>query len=134
MNYALDSNTVIHFIHQEPNVKHHIDTIISNGGTLIIPTAVDYEVRRGFYVKSRPKNETIYEGLFASSILIDLTPKTWQRAMHIYADLRKQGITIGDFDVIIAASCVVNNHILVTTNTKHFENIDDLLLENWAED
>ncbi|MCL1999572.1 MAG: PIN domain-containing protein [Turicibacter sp.] len=133
MIYALDANIAIHFIHQEPNVHRMIDNVSLNGSKLVIPTAVDYEVRRGFYVNPNAKRELSYEHLYEKCTLIDLNSRIWQQAMQIYADLRKQGITIGDFDVIIAASCVVNSHILVTTNTKHFENIASLLLENWLE-
>jgi len=45
--------------------------------------------------------------------------------------LRKTGKTICDADILIAAHCIVNGYTLITHNTKHFENIEGLLLENW---
>jgi predicted nucleic acid-binding protein len=34
-------------------------------------------------------------------------------------------------DMLIAAVALANDAILVTHNTKHFENIDGLVLEDW---
>jgi tRNA(fMet)-specific endonuclease VapC len=40
--------------------------------------------------------------------------------------LRKQGNIIGDFDLMIAATCLANDLILLTNNLKHFERIEGL--------
>ena len=48
-----------------------------------------------------------------------------------YCTIRKNGIIADDADILIAAYCIQNNYILVTNNTKHFENIANLELENW---
>ena len=38
---------------------------------------------------------------------------------------------IEDMDLFIAATAIYNDLTLVTNNTKHFENIPLLKLENW---
>jgi tRNA(fMet)-specific endonuclease VapC len=43
----------------------------------------------------------------------------------------KIGITIDDFDLLIAATALTHNQILVTNNTKHFTKIKEITLENW---
>jgi tRNA(fMet)-specific endonuclease VapC len=50
----------------------------------------------------------------------------------IKSKYRKIGIGIDDFDLIIAATAIAYNQTLVTNNTKHFEPIKELKLENWA--
>ena len=46
--------------------------------------------------------------------------------------LKKMGIPLHDeFDLIIGASAIENNLILVTDNTKHFKNLDGIKIENW---
>jgi len=45
--------------------------------------------------------------------------------------LKHKGRPTGEIDTLIAAIAVANNAILVTHNTKHFENIDGLSLEDW---
>jgi tRNA(fMet)-specific endonuclease VapC len=55
----------------------------------------------------------------------------------IQADLEKAGQPIGLADVLIASIAIENNLILVTGNTKHYQNIQTLgyplLIDNWRE-
>ena len=52
-------------------------------------------------------------------------------AAAIRFDLRKQGNTIGEYDVLIAAIARVNQFTLVTHNTGEFSRIPNLLIEDW---
>jgi tRNA(fMet)-specific endonuclease VapC len=45
--------------------------------------------------------------------------------------LRKEGLMISDFDLLIGATAVANNLIMVTENTKEFQRISSLKIENW---
>jgi len=47
--------------------------------------------------------------------------------------LRKKGELIGLEDVLIAASALANQYIVVTANIRHFSRIKDLKVENWLE-
>ena len=49
----------------------------------------------------------------------------------ISAHLYRSGFTVGQLDIEIAASAVVNDMILVTNNTKDFRNIPGIELEDW---
>ena len=55
--------------------------------------------------------------------------------MEVFADIEAKlfdkGIRIEDMDLLIAATAIHNELTLVTNNTKHFENIPGLNLENW---
>lgn len=42
-----------------------------------------------------------------------------------------KGIRIEDMDLLIAATPIYNELTLVTNNTKHFENVPNLKIENW---
>jgi len=48
------------------------------------------------------------------------------------ARLRKEGMLIDDFDLLIACGAIVNDLIVVTDNTKHFERLT-VKLQNWIE-
>jgi len=50
----------------------------------------------------------------------------------INLDLQSRKITIDDADIFIAGYCIQNNFTLITNNTKHFENIKNLRIENWV--
>jgi predicted nucleic acid-binding protein len=41
-------------------------------------------------------------------------------------ELRKQGKIIGDFDLLIASTCLYHNLILLTNNWKHYEVVEEL--------
>jgi tRNA(fMet)-specific endonuclease VapC len=55
--------------------------------------------------------------------------------MEIFSGLkskyRKVGITIDDFDLLIAATALAYNQTVVTNNVKHFSRIEELKIENW---
>ena len=55
--------------------------------------------------------------------------------MEVFADIKAQmfdkGIRIEDMDLLIAATAIYNELTLVTNNTKHFENVPNLKIENW---
>jgi tRNA(fMet)-specific endonuclease VapC len=47
------------------------------------------------------------------------------------AKLRRAGTPIGDFDEMIAAHALSLDAVLVTDNTRHFQMVEGLALENW---
>lgn len=49
------------------------------------------------------------------------------------AELQRTGMTIGANDLMIAATAVANDLTLVTHNTKEFERVVGLELEDWEE-
>ena len=55
--------------------------------------------------------------------------------MSIYAKekakLRKSGKLIDDFDILIGATAVANNLILVTENENHLNRLSKINIENW---
>jgi tRNA(fMet)-specific endonuclease VapC len=50
----------------------------------------------------------------------------------ISAKLEKNGMPIGYADTMIAAHALSIDAILVTNNTKHFQSVKGLQLENWV--
>ena len=50
---------------------------------------------------------------------------------RLKASLRRNGTPVGDFDTQIAAHALAEDLILVTHNTRHFENVPGLKLEDW---
>lgn len=57
--------------------------------------------------------------------------------MEVFADIKaklfESGSRIEDMDLMIAATALYNDLTLVTNNTKHFEKIPNLKLENWKQ-
>jgi len=47
--------------------------------------------------------------------------------------LKKNGILISDFDLLIGVTSITNNLIMVTNNVKHLQRIKQIKIENWKE-
>ena len=47
--------------------------------------------------------------------------------------LRRTGRPVDDFDLMIGCTALRHGLTLVTRNTRHFANLENLLLENWID-
>ncbi len=63
--------------------------------------------------------------------IVDFNQQSADSYSRIRLSLRQKGRPSGETDMLIAAIAVANNAIFVTDNTKHFQHIEDLRLENW---
>jgi tRNA(fMet)-specific endonuclease VapC len=61
-----------------------------------------------------------------------LTLEVIDIATDSYADLRRRGQPVDDIDLLIAATAVAGDFVLVTQNTKHFERIAGLSVVDWS--
>jgi tRNA(fMet)-specific endonuclease VapC len=48
------------------------------------------------------------------------------------AKLRRQGLLVDDFDILIGSTAVANNMIMVTNNVSHLSRIDNIIIEDWT--
>lgn len=133
MEYAFDTNTIIHLMRGTDSVRDNREKAMKSGVRFIIPPFVNYEVRRGLIIKPIPKHIKAYDIIFDNCFLGEMNVDVWLRAAQIYAELYNKRFTVKDADILIAAFCIVNGYTLVTDNTSDFENIDGLHLENWVE-
>ena len=132
MDYALDTNIIIHLMRGTQSVKENRENAHNAGSQFIIPPFVNYEVRRGLFVKPVPRHEQAYNIIFENCTLGEMTVDTWICAAKIYSELYTKHFTVKDADILIAAFCLVEGYTLVTDNTKDFENINGLQLVNWV--
>ncbi len=64
--------------------------------------------------------------------ILNITPAIMETFGELKATLEKTGNPGDDMDLLIGSTALVHNLILVTNNTKHFEKIEGLELENWS--
>ena len=133
MTFALDTNTIIYLLNCDAKVAEKQNNALLAGGIFVIPPVVDYEIQRGLLYKPSPRKEKIYFYLRQHYSIGIMTPEMWVKSAQIYVDLRKNGFTVGDDDIFVAAFCLLNSYVLVTRNTKDFENITELKQVNWVD-
>ena len=132
MTYALDSNIISYIIRKNNEVMNRFKEIVDNGFEYNIPPMVYYEVKRWLTAKNATAQLALFDNLCRSTNNIVMDNRSWNKAVEIYAMLVKSGNIIGDGDILIASYCIVNDYTLVTNNTKDFERIPDLEIENWV--
>ncbi len=96
-----------------------------------ISTITAAELRYGAMKRN---NRTLTQKVQAFCNLVQCIDWNTDAAMA-YAQLRQeleeQGNIIGSMDMLIAASAIAEDAILVTNNTAHFSRISGLKIENW---
>lgn len=99
---------------------------------LTISIITRYEILRGLKAKDAERQILRFNEFCAANRLIAITEDVIERAAGIYAELYRTGKLIGDADILIAASALVNNCGLVTNNEAHFSRVAGLRVDNWA--
>jgi tRNA(fMet)-specific endonuclease VapC len=64
--------------------------------------------------------------------IISMDRSAAKEAAAIRAQLEKQGVPIGPYDLLIAGLARSRDLTLVTNNTQEFNRVDGLKIENWV--
>jgi tRNA(fMet)-specific endonuclease VapC len=78
--------------------------------------------------QSQAQLQRFLEGL----IVLGFDEATCNRFCQFRGELRIPSQTVGDFDLLIAATALVHDLTLLTNNRRHFERIRDLRVESAA--
>jgi len=132
MVYALDTNIIIRYLRNEPNVIQNFRNAVAANCDIIVPQAVNYEICRGLRLVTATRKKANYNILLQDCKIAKMDVPSWERAEAIYESLYRKGFTVGELDILIAAYCVTHNCTIVTNNVKDFKNIDGLMIVDWS--
>ena len=90
-----------------------------------------YEVLRGLRANQAARALNGFLRLAASSEVVPVSIAVLQRAADLWADARSGGYARNDADLIIAATALETQSVLVTGNTAHFEWVAGLSVADW---
>lgn len=132
--YLLDTNIVSEPIKRDAN-SNVIRSWLTHQNECAIPTLVLYEILRGYHrTPDSNKRNLIWQHIQNIMANIPILPYD-QKAAIWHAEqqvkLATEGKTPTLVDSQIAAIAKTNDLILVTRNTKDFNNFSELLIENW---
>ena len=127
----LDTNIVIYVIKQKPpQVRTKFNSVATQ---LCVSSVTVAELIYGAENSQYPeKNLYIVENFLSRLQILDYGLEAAIQYGNIKAILRKTGQLISDNDLHIAAHARSKGLILVTNNTKEFERVPALQLENWV--
>jgi len=127
----LDTDILSALMRKNPDVLAVARTYLAQHGQFTISIITRYEILRGLRAKGATKQTTRFELFCVRNKILPITDEVIVQAAEIYADLYKRGELIGDADILIAATAMVNGFGVSTNNEDHFRRVTGLYVENW---
>jgi len=131
MTFFLDTNICINFlVGKNPPLLNKIMSF--NPNDIKIPAIVKAELIHG--AEKSIKRDENHVKICAFLLPFEIIPFDSAGADFygkIKATIEKKGMLIGPNDLIIAATALARNAILVTDNTNEFNRVEGLVMENW---
>jgi tRNA(fMet)-specific endonuclease VapC len=130
--YFLDTNICIYYLRGlYRSIEEHFE-LISNQ-EIKIPIIVKAELIYGIEKsKLKERNRNVYKKFIEAFEIINLDDESLNQYAKIRLNLEENGIIIGSNDLLIAAIVLAHDGILITHNTKEFERIAGLHIEDWV--
>ncbi|OHC75303.1 MAG: plasmid maintenance protein [Rhodospirillales bacterium RIFCSPLOWO2_12_FULL_58_28] len=131
LRYMLDTNICIYAIKNRPLQVR--DIFNEHLGRLCMSSVSLAELFYGAEKSARPEhNLDIIESFAARLAVLPFEEKAAAHYGQIRSTLERKGVPIGPYDLMIAGHARCEGLILVTHNTKEFERVEGLRLENWT--
>ena len=131
MSYLLDTDTCIYWLRNRQSVRERVREIGWNKISICVITVA--ELYYGAYNSNRVTENLARAEFFIQNLpVLPLNDTALRRFGELKAELRRTGQPIADFDLLIASVALAAGYILVTNNTRHYERITGLQLENWT--
>ena len=127
----LDTDILSELLKQHPLVTQRTRLYLAEHDRLAFSIVTRYEILRGLRVKQAVVQAAAFEALCQVCIILPLTDRVVDRAAALYADLYQRGALLQDADLLIAATALDAQRVLVTNNLAHFQRIPNLSIENW---
>ena len=129
--YLLDTDIVVFFLRNNRKVYDHI-RVLSPQQVFVSDVTVA-ELEYGNHCSGRyEENKAMLD-----NFLMQVNVVPFADAIPLYAKeryrLRRSGLSIMDFDLVIACTSIVNNMVMVTNNAKHFKRVEGITIENWLD-
>ena len=127
----LDTDILSELLKQHPLVTQRTRLYLAEHDRLAFSIVTRYEILRGLRVKQAVAQAAAFEALCQVCIILPMTDRIVDRAAMLYADLYQRGALVPDADLLIAATALDAQRVLVTNNLAHFQRIPNLSIENW---
>jgi tRNA(fMet)-specific endonuclease VapC len=128
--YLLDTNICIFYIKGQYELNKKIAEVGEENCFISEMTVAElkYGVENSKTIETMRK---IVEAFIQNFAVIPI-----YNSLDIYAKektkLRRQGLLIDDFDILIGATSIANGLIMVTNNVAHLNRLDNIVVEDWT--
>lgn len=129
--FLLDTDTIIYCMKGDTPVQEHLKRHYND--VIKISTVTLMELYYGAYKSQRvTSNLAKIKALEQSIEVVPIGGESVEIFGMLKAQLQMEGLSLDDFDLIIAACALASNLTLVTNNDAHFQGIEGLKLDNWT--
>ena len=127
----LDTNILSAIMKGSEAVMPKAREYLTEHGTFTFSIITRYEVLRGLKAKNAVAQAEAFDKLCAASEVLGLSNDIVVKAAEVHATLRARGEPIGDADILIEATALVQGLAVATDNEDHSRRIPSLTVENW---
>ena len=132
ISYMLDTNICIYVINARPPTvlaRFRLERL----GQIGVSSVTAAELAFGVAKSGSARNREALEMFLAPLEVLPFDASAMWHYGDLRAGLERGGQPIGALDTMIAAHALASNTILVTINTREFNRVPGLRLENWAD-
>jgi len=122
-SYLIDTDWIIHYLNGQKEIVKRLVSLRKEG--LAISVISLAELYEGVYYSTNPEGDKKALDDFLTGVsILGLEDEICKIFGKERGKLRKLKIVIGDFDLLIAATCLCYNLTLLTNNIRHFKMVE----------
>jgi tRNA(fMet)-specific endonuclease VapC len=133
MAYLIDTDIIIFSLKNDEHVKQKFrdNQNMPKSISVITYGELVYGAKKSRHVE---KNLAVTYRIAELFPVLDIDRSIMDVFGEMKSNLERRGNIIEDMDILIAATALSHNLVLVTNNVRHFKKIKDLKLENWKQE
>jgi predicted nucleic acid-binding protein len=132
MRYMLDTNIVSYYLRRSsPSLEERVNDGLKRH-TIAISVITRAELRYGqMGMTKEDRRRPLIDHFLLRLPTVEWSIEAADHYGTLKHTLKTQGTPIGDMDTLIASHALAEKLILVTHNTRHFDQVPHLTLEDW---
>ena len=124
-SYLIDTDWIIHYLNGHGEIITKLRSLRKEG--LAVSVVSLAELYGGIYYSTNPKtNEDALNGFLNGLTILGVEEEICKAFGKERGRLRQKKKMIGDFDLLIASTCLCHNFTLLTNNRRHYEMVKEL--------
>lgn len=126
MKYLIDTDWIIDHFNKVEEITKRLEELSPEGLALSVVSLA--ELYEGIYYSRDPaqSDRILREFLMSDVAVLGINEDICKIFGRERGKLRQQGKSIGDFDLLIASTCLRYDLTLLSNNRKHFELVENL--------
>ncbi len=124
-SYLIDTDWIIHYLNGSRNIVSKLRSLEKEGFAVSVVSLA--ELYEGIYYSTNPDgNEKALNDFLSGVFIIGVEDDICRLFGKERGRLRQAKKMIGDFDLLIASTCLHHNLTLLTNNRKHYKMVEGL--------